>query len=164
MIRPPPRSTRTDTLFPYTTLFRSKRDRSRTRRGQDGADLGARQQPPRARQASLGHFGRRHHRPRNPDRPADRLRSCRRPDRTRTLLSERAVILRPLSSGLASRQFFDMMSGNCRGAKLRTTGWILLALALRHVPAKAEDSQVKRGPTPDWVVPDRKSTRLNSSH
>src|SRR3546814_9860310 len=25
MIRPPPRSTRTDTLFPYTTLFRSFR-------------------------------------------------------------------------------------------------------------------------------------------
>src|SRR3546814_20671701 len=25
MIRPPPRSTRTDTLFPYTTLFRSIR-------------------------------------------------------------------------------------------------------------------------------------------
>src|SRR3546814_19527042 len=27
MIRRPPRSTRTDTLFPYTTLFRSKRAR-----------------------------------------------------------------------------------------------------------------------------------------
>src|SRR3546814_10282053 len=27
MIRRPPRSTRTDTLFPYTTLFRSARDR-----------------------------------------------------------------------------------------------------------------------------------------
>src|SRR3546814_3483049 len=26
MIRPPPRSTRTDTLFPYTTLFRSHAD------------------------------------------------------------------------------------------------------------------------------------------
>src|SRR3546814_14225628 len=26
MIRPPPRSTRTDTLFPYTTLFRSLAD------------------------------------------------------------------------------------------------------------------------------------------
>src|SRR3546814_20368230 len=26
MIRPPPRSTRTDTLFPYTTLFRSDRE------------------------------------------------------------------------------------------------------------------------------------------
>src|SRR3546814_16288698 len=29
MIRPPPRSTRTDTLFPYTTLFRSNRPESR---------------------------------------------------------------------------------------------------------------------------------------
>src|SRR3546814_6753138 len=28
MVRRPPRSTRTDTLFPYTTLFRSKRPRS----------------------------------------------------------------------------------------------------------------------------------------
>src|SRR3546814_1899724 len=28
MIRPPPRSTRTDTLFPYTTLFRSPCDRA----------------------------------------------------------------------------------------------------------------------------------------
>src|SRR3546814_16956888 len=28
MIRPPPRSTRTDTLFPYTTLFRSARERA----------------------------------------------------------------------------------------------------------------------------------------
>src|SRR3546814_8945242 len=30
MIRRPPRSTRTDTLFPYTTLFRSVRKRSST--------------------------------------------------------------------------------------------------------------------------------------
>src|SRR3546814_11629980 len=30
MIRRPPRSTRTDTLFPYTTLFRSCRDCART--------------------------------------------------------------------------------------------------------------------------------------
>src|SRR3546814_2140123 len=29
MIRRPPRSTRTDTLFPYTTLFRSADDRNR---------------------------------------------------------------------------------------------------------------------------------------
>src|SRR3546814_12847235 len=28
MIRRPPRSTRTDTLFPYTTLFRSRRERA----------------------------------------------------------------------------------------------------------------------------------------
>src|SRR3546814_3336923 len=31
MIRRPPRSTRTDTLFPYTTLFRSRGRRSRRR-------------------------------------------------------------------------------------------------------------------------------------
>src|SRR3546814_5662858 len=30
MIRRPPRSTRTDTLFPYTTLFRAPDDRSAT--------------------------------------------------------------------------------------------------------------------------------------
>src|SRR3546814_1382943 len=33
MIRRPPRSTRTDTLFPYTTLFRSLRDPCRRRSG-----------------------------------------------------------------------------------------------------------------------------------
>src|SRR3546814_3515728 len=36
MIRRPPISTRTDTLFPYTTLFRSRRRRAR-RRGRDQA-------------------------------------------------------------------------------------------------------------------------------
>src|SRR3546814_15742384 len=34
MIRRPPRSTRTDTLFPYTTLFRS----AVSRRGDDGGE------------------------------------------------------------------------------------------------------------------------------
>src|SRR3546814_995223 len=34
MIRRPPRSTRTDTLFPYTTLFRSRRRRDRRRAGE----------------------------------------------------------------------------------------------------------------------------------
>src|SRR3546814_3104862 len=47
MIRRPPRSTRTDTLFPYTTLFRSARNpghplyafrRSRFRAGDEQAD------------------------------------------------------------------------------------------------------------------------------
>src|SRR3546814_5606037 len=33
MIRRPPRSTRTDTLFPYTTLFRSDRDATKLMRG-----------------------------------------------------------------------------------------------------------------------------------
>src|SRR3546814_4682513 len=45
MIRRPPRSTRTDTLFPYTTLFRSDDDRvllqpQRRQFGQHAADIG----------------------------------------------------------------------------------------------------------------------------
>src|SRR3546814_18492378 len=37
MIRRPPRSTRTDTLFPYTTLFRSQRARDARRRDRPAA-------------------------------------------------------------------------------------------------------------------------------
>src|SRR3546814_4145496 len=39
MIRRPPRSTRTDTLFPYTTLFRSHRHRYRRHVGDEARDL-----------------------------------------------------------------------------------------------------------------------------
>src|SRR3546814_20043363 len=48
MIRRPPRSTRTDTLFPYTTLFRSGHQRRRIRTGQL---QGPRNHPPRSAQA-----------------------------------------------------------------------------------------------------------------
>src|SRR3546814_4361638 len=46
MIRRPPRSTRTDTLFPYTTLFRSARScRSRTALAAPAARWGREVQP-----------------------------------------------------------------------------------------------------------------------
>src|SRR3546814_2136614 len=47
MIRRPPRSTRTDTLFPYTTLFRSQRVRGVDRRllHEGGEVLAARHRP-----------------------------------------------------------------------------------------------------------------------
>src|SRR3546814_10092735 len=50
MIRRPPRSTRTDTLFPYTTLFRSPLPRAggRARAGSRGAGTGARRRAARA--------------------------------------------------------------------------------------------------------------------
>src|SRR3546814_18484528 len=48
MIRRPPRSTRTDTLFPYTTLFRSGSSRRRLRRRAE-------------RRASAGRAGQRPH-------------------------------------------------------------------------------------------------------
>src|SRR3546814_20082339 len=41
MIRRPPRSTRTDTLFPYTTLFRSHLDALGGRRQRHRAKVGA---------------------------------------------------------------------------------------------------------------------------
>src|SRR3546814_1339714 len=90
MIRPPPRSTRTDTLFPYTTLFRSigktqgLASQCRTHPAQDSAHarhqftrgeglgdiiVGARLQPPNAvlflsacRQHDDWHIGGRIHR------------------------------------------------------------------------------------------------------
>src|SRR3546814_18309461 len=55
MIRRPPRSTRTDTLFPYTTLFRS-RDRPGSVpgvRGQPRRDAGQHQPDRTARRADL---------------------------------------------------------------------------------------------------------------
>src|SRR3546814_3482342 len=58
MIRRPPRSTRTDTLFPYTTLFRSARCRCRRRTvaapapGDDGIQFA---RYPAARQRGIRH-------------------------------------------------------------------------------------------------------------
>src|SRR3546814_11704633 len=70
MIRRPPRSTRTDTLFPYTTLFRS------TRRRPPDADLcrgHARARRGRLAQAALRQPARRSF----PRRPAERLTDVR---------------------------------------------------------------------------------------
>src|SRR3546814_21047319 len=47
MIRRPPRSTRTDTLFPYTTLFRSRRRRGLPHPGQRIRTILHRTPPPR---------------------------------------------------------------------------------------------------------------------
>src|SRR3546814_13426631 len=58
MIRRPPRSTRTDTLFPYTTLFRSRQQRGA------GAARGARLPRPRSGRRRALLSSRRHARPR----------------------------------------------------------------------------------------------------
>src|SRR3546814_9359443 len=55
MIRRPPRSTRTDTLFPYTTLFRSWRRGGRGRRTRPGD--GGVDRPTPARGAAGGGAG-----------------------------------------------------------------------------------------------------------
>src|SRR3546814_7480885 len=55
MIRRPPRSTRTDTLFPYTTLFRSRRAAGRCR-----GDRGGRRNPAPARHPRQMYAGTEH--------------------------------------------------------------------------------------------------------
>src|SRR3546814_1952710 len=54
MVRRPPRSTRTDTLFPYTTRFRSRAAREQSPAGQ--ARGGGKRQQVAARQRSDGHI------------------------------------------------------------------------------------------------------------
>src|SRR3546814_3299383 len=54
MIRRPPRSTRTDTLFPYTTLFRSRRHGTDLRHGRKHI-LGARKSSIKERKARQDH-------------------------------------------------------------------------------------------------------------
>src|SRR3546814_12091292 len=83
MIRRPPRSTRTDTLFPYTTLFRSSSRRRApspatplTRRA--SADVEACSPAPRRRKGSTGGGDHRPWQPRlplHPDRKSTRLNS-----------------------------------------------------------------------------------------
>src|SRR3546814_6235047 len=93
MIRRPPRSTRTDTLFPYTTLFRSGPRRPAPR----GAELPVLQPPglhrdrgagthgPRHGRAVLGHAG-----------PAGGSRPGRRPSGTETRSEEHTSELQSL--------------------------------------------------------------------
>src|SRR3546814_2939914 len=82
MIRRPPRSTRTDTLFPYTTLFLSDH---RTRHDDDAGRDGAR--PRRlAQQARLGAFA--PEAVRTGDRPAGRDGATFRRPRTGQARSE----------------------------------------------------------------------------
>src|SRR3546814_7529308 len=59
MRRPPPRSTRTDTLFPYTTLFRSYGGGDdRGRRDRAGGRTAARRRGARARRSGTAGPGR----------------------------------------------------------------------------------------------------------
>src|SRR3546814_15961073 len=54
MIRRPPRSTRTDTLFPYTTLFRSRLCGGDPRRATEAEDRGGGARAPRRHLPQLG--------------------------------------------------------------------------------------------------------------
>src|SRR3546814_10247608 len=61
MIRRPPRSTRTDTLFPYTTLFRSRRreDNRRLTAGEPRAEASSCKQSAKRRRRGVAPIDRR---------------------------------------------------------------------------------------------------------
>src|SRR3546814_8457775 len=84
MIRRPPRSTRTDTLFPYTTLFRS-----RPGFGLDRAEAGPRDLPARGGR-NPGAQGRARRGPAGHLDPAELPRRCRRADALRFAVGSRS--------------------------------------------------------------------------
>src|SRR3546814_3609254 len=94
MIRRPPKSTRTDTLFPYTTLFRS---RTAAAAHEPDPDLRQWRPPPRGRRFSdpVGRMSRGIHRP-------ARSSGCRTGPRGRCR-SDRADLLEPLAGARRCR-------------------------------------------------------------
>src|SRR3546814_7052293 len=87
MIRRPPRSTRTDTLFPYTTLFRSKRQQRAYALAHQGLVINQananHEQAPSASEFRVRNRGHAHWiatlcRQRRPDARACRANRCRR--------------------------------------------------------------------------------------
>src|SRR3546814_1151230 len=79
MIRRPPRSTRTDTLFPYTTLFRSRaRRRGDLRRAADRHLRTAPRLPPEAGPEGTADGRCRHHRPFRSEEHTSELQSLMR--------------------------------------------------------------------------------------
>src|SRR3546814_14591748 len=96
MIRRPPRSTRTDTLFPYTTLFRSARAYRAGRRGRQ-RPVAHRRDDQRARTPRDG--GRARNR-----RPLCRGLSCDQEGRDRRGADHRGATLRLLRDGRRARR------------------------------------------------------------
>src|SRR3546814_223458 len=176
MIRRPPRSTRTDTLFPYTTLFRSIGEAAR----------GARQ---RGRAAVIGL---------DRDQRAARLRHriaerARRAGAIEILRDQRAETLLPLAARIGD-DALDRLTGDgahdedavardagivreaedrhLRGARDRRDRLHILAeqraedqlVAVCHRLARCLGGAERGVIGGDAQLVDRKSTRLNSSH
>src|SRR3546814_5574371 len=134
MIRPPPRSTRTDTLFPYTTLFRSQRIGDERRRG--AARYAGRDDGRRTRRAGKN----------------DR-QSARR---------ERVMLTTAMLLGLAWKSLVvaALTLALLRLARVRSAGERSMIAHAGLAALLALPAAILL--LPQWT-PDRKSTRLNSS-
>src|SRR3546814_19538777 len=122
MIQRPPRSTRTDTLFPYTTLFRSPQPALRAlRRLRAVAALRAGRPAGVQRRAALPARARDRPRPARPGRAVRRRRLPRN--------------LRPRGPGRRRRARFQAAAGTVLTPALRSRGIAHARLALLDVAA-----------------------------
>src|SRR3546814_1466795 len=147
MIRRPPRSTRTDTLFPYTTLFRSPASGGRScpaalarRRSRNGPDR------LRSRNVCCA-WGRRGHKVRRGERTV----SCGWRGKSLDTIEQFARDVLPARQGDAGR-LTDILVGEARFGLLRVAPYLpdLKGRPILEIGA--------------GCCLDRKSTRLNSSH
>src|SRR3546814_7150643 len=186
MIRRPPRSTRTDTLFPDTTLFRSGRSRGSIPRRSSGSRRWRAAASPRATStarslpARYHDGGARRCRRAPPDGVRDRLLAGEiRPvdrasaDRAGGTAEDRADRLGAARRDQVAEQRTDARADQCAGRAV-------LALAIIAAVAVAIDGVAVARAAIDGIrvvdaIPgaeepaivaraDRKSTRLNSSH
>src|SRR3546814_3354852 len=124
MIRRPPRSTRTDTLFPYTTLFRS---------------------------SSTGNYT---------------ISWSTVSGATRYRLDEKVETgsWSQIREGSATDlEIYDQYNGSY-SYRVRACGTTAISSCGDYSPTKTIEVSVPPPAAPTLTVPDRKSTRLNSSH
>src|SRR3546814_13668179 len=143
MIRRPPRSTRTDTLFPYTTLFRSAGSRRQGQVGEAGQLEGGcnvRHRPGQVQ--GIDAFG---------ETVDERLEGA----------MQGALADRRLEISFAGAAV-GKAPGAARIQDLPTRRrWCLLSMLTKHESHYASGKTLNTG---NHSLEDRKSTRLNSSH
>src|SRR3546814_8790891 len=138
MIRRPPRSTRTDTLFPYTTLFRSRRPAA------------GRQKTSELHRGAL----------------RKSLRKVRGNCRNRSyhrLSSGRYVLFAARARRSLRRRFLDMGKRGA-GCRIRTRDPLITNQLYRWSVVERLGNTIAEYPLFTAAKPDRKSTRLHSSH
>src|SRR3546814_8686364 len=146
MIRRPPRSTRTDTLFPYTTLFRSCRVLIPAGQHEPAPDSRSRVAVPDARRAVRLHFVLAGARDLAPGRGCLRVRACGRGQGA----AGRVAADRRMSTHFQPPVQGSTMKNFSTNIPIRILQVLLVAFFVLPLAACNKEE-------------DRKSTRLNSS-
>src|SRR3546814_5023609 len=145
MIRRPPRSTRTDTLFPYTTLFRSLRESGRSAPSDPG---------------HAARTGETHPHPTLPLK--GRAQEQRQGMFNKILIANRGeiacrVIRTARRLGIATVAVYSEADADAQHVRLTDEAWPIGG-------PRPQDSYLRGDAILEVAKQDRKSTRLNSSH